>query len=184
MMGTLRGFVAVVALAMAGVLLLAPPALSAPDAWMATGSLNTAREDQTATVLPNGKVLVAGGSEFNGPALASAEVFDRATGNWSATASMNTTHTSHTATLLPNGKVLIAGGAPAGGGPTAELYDPATGSWSATGPMITSRHFSTATLLPTGRCWSPAATPTTTRLRSRRRSCTTPRRGPGARPRR
>jgi len=61
--------------AMAGVLLLAPPVLSAPNTWTATGSLSTARAEHTATVLPGGKVLVAGGAGTNNAALASAELF-------------------------------------------------------------------------------------------------------------
>ena len=77
--------------------------------WSATGSLNTARDYHTATLLPNGKVLVAGGygSSFN---LASAELYDPASGTWSATGSLSTARFYHTATLLPNGKVLVAGG--------------------------------------------------------------------------
>ncbi len=64
----------------------------------------------TATLLPNGKVLVAGG--FNGgfTILTSAELYDPASGSWTATGSLNTARAYHTATLLPNGKVLVAGG--------------------------------------------------------------------------
>ena len=69
----------------------------------------TARYHHTATLLPNGQVLVAGG--FNsGIALASAELYDPATGLWTATGSMATAREFHTATLLPNGQVLVAGG--------------------------------------------------------------------------
>jgi hypothetical protein len=59
-------------------------------------------------LLPNGKVLVAGG--FNGGFLSSAELYDPASGTWSATGSLNTARTRHTAMLLPNGKVLVEGG--------------------------------------------------------------------------
>ena len=55
--------------------------------WAATGSLNTARRDQTATLLPSGKVLVAGG--YNGSFLSSAELYDPASGMWSATGSLS-----------------------------------------------------------------------------------------------
>ena len=69
--------------------------------------------NHTATLLPNGKVLVAGGFDISGNALASAELYDPASGTWTATGSLATARAYHTATLLPNGKVLVAGGAPA-----------------------------------------------------------------------
>ena len=81
----------------------------ASGTWTATGNLNTARREHTATLLPNGKVLVAGGYN-NGSYLASAELYDPASGTWTATGSLNTARFEHTATLLPNGKVLVAGG--------------------------------------------------------------------------
>ena len=81
----------------------------APFTFGNTGSLGTARHGHTATLLPNGKVLVAGGYSGSG-SLASAELYDPATGTWSATGSLGTARDHHTATLLPNGKVLVAGG--------------------------------------------------------------------------
>ncbi len=81
----------------------------ASGSWTATGSLNTARDDHTATLLPNGKVLVAGGCNGSG-SLTSAELYDPASGSWTVTGSLNTARDFHTATLLPNGKVLVAGG--------------------------------------------------------------------------
>ena len=81
----------------------------APFTFDNTGSLNTARYDHTATLLPNGKVLVAGGLII-AAILTSAELYDPASGTWSATGSLNTARDGHTATLLPNGKVLVAGG--------------------------------------------------------------------------
>src|SRR2546422_45945 len=80
--------------------------------WSATGSLVTGRYVATATLLPSGKVLVAGG--FNGGYLASAELYDPVAGTWSATGSLATGRYIHTATLLTNGKVLVAGGYNAG----------------------------------------------------------------------
>ena len=82
--------------------------VDAPFTFDNTGSLNTARRDHTATLLSNGKVLVAGG--YNGSLLASAELYDPASGTWTATGSLATARYGHTATLLPNGKVLVAGG--------------------------------------------------------------------------
>src|SRR6266550_2999128 len=119
----------------------------APFTFGNTGSLNIARESHTATLLPNGKVLVAGGRTGAG-VLSSAELYDPASGTWSATGSLNTARRFHTATLLPNGKVLVAGGAIL---PSEELYDPASGAWSPTGSLITGRCRHTATLLPNGK---------------------------------
>ena len=78
--------------------------------WSATGSLADARVGHTATLLLNGKVLVAGGYNAASLVLASAELYDPATGTWSETGSLATARSSHTATLLPNGIVLVAGG--------------------------------------------------------------------------
>jgi len=79
--------------------------------WSATGSMNTPRVFDTATLLPSGKVLVAGGFNSNGGVgLDSAELFDPATGMWTQTGSLNGVRNLHAATLLRNGKVLVAGG--------------------------------------------------------------------------
>ena len=134
-------------------LLGAPLAIhGSPVNFVITGSLATARNGHTATLLPNGKVLVAGGGD-GGSILASAELYDPASGTWSATGSLVFARFAHTATLLPNSKVLVAGGE----GPfqsvlaSAELYDPASGTWSATGSLVFARWTHTATLLPNGK---------------------------------
>jgi hypothetical protein len=103
-------------------------------------------------LLPNGKVLVAGGfTSFNG-ILASAVLYDPATGTWSATGGLAIARAIHTATLLPNGKVLIAGGFTGTATlASAELYDPASGTWSATGSLGAARYQNTTTLLPNGK---------------------------------
>ena len=131
---------------------LLPQAKGAND-FVATGSMLTARVSHTATLLANGKVLVAGGSGDSG-SLSSAELYDPATGLWSTTGSLTNGRFDHTATLLADGKVLVAGG----WGDTlmdrlssAELYDPATGLWSETGSLATGRAGHTATLLPNGK---------------------------------
>jgi hypothetical protein len=108
----------------------------ATETWSATGSLATARLSHTATLLPNGKVLAAGG--FSGVSvLTSAELYDPASGTWSATGSLVTAREFHTATLLPNGKVLVAGGVNFSGVlASAELYDVGLGFSSAWQPLI------------------------------------------------
>ena len=134
-------------------LALVSPCAAAPFAFEVTGSLSTARSGDTATLLPNGKVLVAGGEDSSEKVLASAELYDPATGIWTATGSLALVRIGHTATLLPNGKVLVVGGENDAGDAiaSAELYDPATGNWVATGGLTTARVFHTATLLPQGK---------------------------------
>ena len=122
--------------------------------WTLTGSLTDARVLHTAALLLNGQVLVAGGwpnHTHTGGALASAELYDPATGNWSFTGSMNIRRVYHTETLLLDGRVLVVGCFTDGFTNSAELYDPATGTWSFTGSTNTPRFgFHTATLLPSG----------------------------------
>jgi hypothetical protein len=127
----------------------------ASGTWTATGSLATARGAHTATLLPNGKVLVAGGNDQNNNYFTSAELYDPASGTWSAAGSLNTRRGSHTATLLSNGKVLVAAGYNNTGVIAgAELFDPASGpngTWTATGSLNTARKIHTATLLTNGK---------------------------------
>jgi hypothetical protein len=126
-----------------------------------TGSMTTARAGQTATVLADGRVLIAGGLSAGHVVtgkeiLASAELYDPETGTFSPTGSMTTARDGQTATVLSDGRVLIAGGlniteTTAGPLASAELYDPKTGSFSPTGSMTTARDGQTATLLSDGR---------------------------------
>ena len=89
--------------------------------WTLTGSLNNGRSANTATLLPNGMVLVAGGDDitFPSPPIASAELYDPESGTWTFTGSLNTARDLHSATLLTNGMVLVAAGADISGNPTA-----------------------------------------------------------------
>ena len=119
--------------------------------FTATGSLNQKRAYHTATLLQNGKVLVAGGLYTDISAsgifvyLASAEIYDPGTAKFTAIGSMSLKRSGHTATLLQSGKVLITG-------ETAELYDPGAGKFMPTaGSMTASRWYHTATLLPDGK---------------------------------
>ena len=120
-----------------------------------TGSMSEERASATATRLADGRVLVAGGSSAtgDGPAtpLASAEIYNPATGRFTRTGSMTTVRWYASAALLPNGKVLIAGGDSSTAAlATAEIYDPATGKFTATGSMSQARSTATATLLANG----------------------------------
>jgi uncharacterized delta-60 repeat protein len=130
-------------------LVLVQPCAGGSGVFNNTGSLATARSGHTATLLPNGKVLVAGGG--GGGAVASAELYDPANGTWTATGSLATARANHTATLLPNGKVLVAGGENSTELASAELYDPATGTWTASGSLAAARTSHTATLLSNGK---------------------------------
>jgi len=126
---------------------------SAFGTFSATGSMSAERCYHTATLLPNGKVLVAGSrNNGTGASLSSAELYDPATGTFTPTGSMSAAYGYHAATLLPNGKVLLTGGIGLSGiaRSSAEVYDPASGTFSATGSMSAGRWGHTATLLPNG----------------------------------
>jgi hypothetical protein len=125
-----------------------------------TGSMVTAPPGgvSVATLLADGRVLVAGGSSGepcgNGgcPGVATAEIYDPATGKFSPTGSMTEPRWGCTGTLLPDGRVLIAGGIATNSPLTsAEIYDPATGKFSSTASMSGGHSWATATLLPDGR---------------------------------
>jgi hypothetical protein len=143
----------------------------AAGTWSAAGTLNTMRRYHAATLLEDGRVLVAGGassscspttSQCLYSSVSNAEVYDPATGSWAATGSMGSARQSPQV-LLKDGRVLAAGGAKCSimsnpGLPaitacsqltSAELYDPATGTWSPTG-SLNDHHGEPLTLLCTG----------------------------------
>ena len=96
--------------------------------------MSTARYRHTATLLPNGKVLVAGGSNGRND-LSSAELYDPVDGTWAETGSMNATHYGNYATLQSDGKVLVFSGGYDGvkifnDKRNQEQYNPATGTWT------------------------------------------------------
>ena len=120
-----------------------------------TGSMSIGRTAHTATVLPSGKVLIAGGDEcffnqyynYGSCSLSAGEIYDPGSGTFAATGNMSVARVSHTATLLTNGKVLVTGGPDA----SAELYDPTSGAFVVTGSMSVGRSSHTATLLANGK---------------------------------
>jgi hypothetical protein len=138
-----------VGLVVIGLLTWATPAASADTAgvWKLTGSMATSRRHSQAYSLPDGRILVVGGTDTTGVdgaasiLYATAEIYDPATGTWTATGSLTTGgRVLHTATGLPGGKILIAGG---WNGSTAlssaEIYDTAAGTFTPTGSMTTVR---------------------------------------------
>jgi hypothetical protein len=146
----LAGLLGLVAVMLAAA---APASAAASGSWAQTGAMTSPRTSATATLLPDGKVLVAGGFTPQAGSTASAELYDPAAGTWAATGPMTIARSGQTATLLPGGKVLVAGGIypSEAGAASAELYDPATGTWAATGPMASAPGSgATATLLPDG----------------------------------
>jgi large repetitive protein len=119
--------------------------------WAVTGSMSMGRTAFTATLLPNGEVLVAGGTGFTANCFSTAELYNPSTGSWTATGSMTQPRCLHMATLLPSGEVLVAGGVDSlfnspNTAATAELYNPSTGVWQTTGSLNVARATAAALL--------------------------------------
>ena len=123
---------------------------AAANTWTSAADLNTARTTHTTTLLPDGRVLAAGGQGAAGY-LDSAEIYNSAANIWSFAAALSESRYGHTATLLPGGKVLAAGGANSGLDINAEIYNPAVNTWTTVLFSSISRLYHTATLLPDGR---------------------------------
>ncbi|MDD2772835.1 MAG: kelch repeat-containing protein [Elusimicrobiales bacterium] len=138
--------------------------ISTMAAWKTIGPvMNARRAFHTATILQDGRVLVAGGVNATNNALNSAEIYNPAANTWTAVASMNTARYYHTATLLRSGRVLVVGGSGGFGEIfSAEQYDPVSNAWTqltipplldaggAAVPVDRPRLKHTATLLPNG----------------------------------
>jgi N-acetylneuraminic acid mutarotase len=121
--------------------------------------MGEARAGHTATLLRDGRVLVAGGAiDPDGDhVLASAEVYDPRSGSWVATGKMSVARSRHSATLLADGTVLVAAGIGTFVNPVdsrslaaAELYDPRSGRWSTVPKLAAARFGHTSTLLRNG----------------------------------
>ena len=109
-------------------------------------NMSAARDFHTATLLPDGRVLLAGGG------VSSAELYDPTSGTFKLTGSMSVPRSGHTATLLSTGKVLIVGGSSLTGKvSSAELFDPAAGTFAVTGSLAEARSAHSATLLSNGK---------------------------------
>ena len=129
---------------------------AAASEWSLAGSMGdgAGRAWHTATLLGDGKVLIAAGYDIWEHSLATAMVYDPDTGTFaSTTGPMSTARRFHTATLLANDQVLMTGGRNDNNGvfSSAELYDPAAGTFSDTGSMSTTRWLHTATRLADGK---------------------------------
>jgi hypothetical protein len=125
-------------------LLLAATTLSfaASGTWTTTGTMRSARDGHAATILANGKILAAGGTN-NGVTLRSAELYSPMAGTWASTGSMHVARTLARAVLLSNGSVLVVGGCVndclSATTRSAELYNPIAGTFTATGSMVQAR---------------------------------------------
>jgi uncharacterized repeat protein (TIGR01451 family) len=123
------------------------------NTWSPADSMAVPRFLHTATLLPDGKVLVTGGSNVDALSLQSAEIYDPLTNEWTTVTPMIARRIGHTATLLPDGRVLVAGGhilVAKINLASAEIYDPGTNTWTAAASLRTARQGHTATLLPSG----------------------------------
>jgi Kelch motif len=126
------------------------------SAFAPAGQITQTRFYAAAALLPDGRVLIAGGDDVpneSTPVPATAEVWSSTGGGtFTATGPMNVPRQVFTLTALPNGQVLAVGGSPdfgnQSGSATAELYNPMTNAWTLTGLMAAGRYGQTATLLP------------------------------------
>ena len=116
-----------------------------------TGDLNEARAEHTASLLPDGRVLIAGGTDGNTP-LATAEIYDPETGTFTYSGNMGTSRMAHTATVMFDGRVLLAGGYSGSYLNSAEVFTPSSGTFSpVASSMSTQRLYHAATILSDGR---------------------------------
>ena len=126
-------------------------------AWSKTPDLPEGHVAHTATLLPDGRVLIAGGSDVRGVATSTCELFDPKGNRWIHAASLNEARAGQAAALLANGDVLISGGEtglgiyPVETLASAEIYHSASNRWTPTAPMHVPRRLHTAVALRDGR---------------------------------
>ncbi len=121
-----------------------------PNQVASPSAMTERRFGHTATLLPDGRVLITGGSSGASTFSKTAELFDPRTGTFTRTGDMLEARFGHNSTLLPNGRVLITGGYRGGYLKSAEFYDVATGTFSLAGQMTQARSSHTVTILRDG----------------------------------
>jgi N-acetylneuraminic acid mutarotase len=123
----------------------------ATGAWSATGSVSVARGFHRAVALPNGQLLITGGSNFTSAVFPATDIYDAATGAWTPSTALGTGRISHTASVLANGRVLIAGGGGNGVLGSTEVFDVTSARWTAAGDLRVPRSNHAAVLLLNGK---------------------------------
>lgn len=131
------------------------PEVQAPDDQIPiiSAASPVARMLHTASILPNGRILVVGGVSSGNRALSGVQIYDPVQDVWTDAAPLGSARFQHAAVVLPNGRVLVTGGlfrssTPLAGG---EIYDPGTDSWSLATTMLVPRYGHALTALSDGR---------------------------------
>ena len=150
---------------MLGLTQIYEPEIPAPGVFRPTGSM-TGRSEFGLSLLPDGRVLMAGGTTVGIAGVNVSEIYDPDTGTWSATGDLNQIRMGSVQLLLPDGTVLITGGDQQFLTPLAssERFDPSTGSWSVVGALNTARSDMTGVGMGDGRAMVCGGISSLTRL--------------------